>query len=107
MIDLDAIWTEADELYCHLGIAFCLGKMSWQNWRALTSQFAYYQYVLPDDRMLNETLLDTFYASTRKTAAEMMRFVLLIGNLEAHFTEQDQARMLSILITAGSSRKRG
>ena len=107
MIDLDAIWAEADDLYCHLGAALCLGKIPYSVWMAFSGMFCHYKYILPNDRYLNPTLMDVICTVTAKNYGEMRRFILLLNQVECHFTEQDQARMLSILITAGSSRKRG
>ena len=104
MIDLDALeaeekeWSNADDLYCIMGVHLCLGHIPYSLWRAFCYTYCHYRYVLPDDRCLNPALLDTVYAKTPKTAAEMMRFVLLFGQIEAHFTEREQARMLSILV---------
>lgn len=98
MIDLDKEWSSTDELYCQFGTKLLLGVIPYQSWRSFCYAYCHYRYVLPDHRILNEALLDAIYGKTRKTAAEMMRFVLLVGQIEAHFTEDEQARMLSILV---------
>jgi hypothetical protein len=99
MIDLDAIWTNSDELYCRFGVALLLGRIPYSEWKSFAGTYSFYRYVWPDNRYLNNTLLDQVYGRTKKTASEMMRFVLLVSQVEAHFTEEEQARMLSILIT--------
>lgn len=98
MIDLDTIWSNTDELYCRFGVALLLGQIPYSEWKAFCYAYCHYRYVFPDNRFLNNTLLDAVYAKTSKTPAEMMRFVLLVGQIESHFTEEEQARMLSILI---------
>ena len=104
MIDLDALeaeekeWTNADDIYCIMGVHLCLGHIPYDLWRAFCYTYCHYRYVLPDDRYINPALLDTICAKTSKTAEGMRRFVLLLGQIEAHFTEREQARMLSILV---------
>lgn len=87
------------QLYCQFGVALCLGKIQMRVWGRLCKMLSYSRYISPYEGYLNPALLDTIYSKTRKTGPEMMRFALLIGQIEAHFTEEEQNRMLSILIS--------
>lgn len=89
---------DANELYCQLGIKLIEGTIPYKNWKKFCETYCHYVYIFPDDRMINSLLMDTIYKGIRKTASELMRFVLLLGQIECHFTEVNQARMLSILI---------
>lgn len=98
IVDLDKEWGAADELYCEWGYLLCLDRILYSDWCKLVAQYAHYQYIWPDDRCLNETLMDSLFPLYRRSAGGLMTFVLLVRHIEVHFNETEQARLLSMII---------
>jgi hypothetical protein len=103
MIDLDAIWTPADDLYCQFGLLLCKDIVTYEQWTSLVRVLCHHRYVYPDDRVLNETLMDVLFNRYKRKASGLMTFVMLVRHIEAHFTDKEQARMLTLLISGSDN----
>lgn len=105
MIDLDAVWTDKDELYCQFGAALCLFIISYDQWKSISEWTGCFKYIYPDRRVVASDLPDILYNKTKIRGAEVFRELwMVVRHIEAHYTEQDQIRIAAILEEANDSR---
>jgi len=100
LIDLDELEeaTDSTELYCRFGVLLVTGRLSYQDWNSCVRALGIHRYVLPEARTINEILLDTIYHKFKKSSALLLWHSLLMGHIEAHYTETEQVKILGVLI---------
>jgi hypothetical protein len=101
MIDLDAVWTEEDELYCRLALPLLLGYLDYAAWKALAEWMGVFEYIFPDRRDLAD---ETVAAVMVANKSNLLRGVTFCKDLEAHYTEQQQIRIVALLEEPSDSR---
>lgn len=105
IIDLDAspeaqLEDQAREnLYVIFGLYYFLGRIDYSTWQKSVRFYAYHTYILPDERTLSDLLCDMIWKKHCRNAAAIYLFLTAIRNIEAHYTEQQQARMAGMLIS--------
>lgn len=100
MIDLDELLElpSTTELYCRFGVALIIRKINYAEWRKLVTGFHLFVYINPSARTINPDLIDWVYIKYK--CADLSFLVaagMLLRNLETHYTEVEQLRMIEIL----------
>lgn len=99
MIDLDAVWTDTDELYCQFGAALVMNKLTYNQFLKMRGSLLADRYVWPDNRILHVPLVTylTEYQANCTNVSWFFSLYLNMSHIFAHYTEAEQIRILEIL----------
>jgi len=107
MIDLDAIWTEGDELYCQFALAIWLdGKFGYYDWCALTMGLDLYIRVEPEDQVASDELVDALIAYYRNQSDPrwLSKVQTFISCCDGSYPLAHQERMAELILERVAAR---
>lgn len=92
-------WSQEDSVYCEFGLLLLLGRIASEDWHDLVKCLNFVIYISPEERILNKTLLDVVFSLRITRIKQIHKFIFILSDIESHFTEAHQQRMLSLLMS--------